>query len=458
MTISKFLKTASVLALFAVSTQSCVQDNEWDIPPIACENKFNAATITLADFVAMAPSSGTITIPADGAEVIVEGYVVSSDEHGNFYNTISIQDKPENPTVGLQIETRKVNNYSDMPVGAKIRIRANGLVLGTDRGVKKLGSVDPSYAIGRIPDIQFRNYVSGVCENGKMVVEPIVPLQLPSLSAAQDVRYLNMLVSVPNVQFANSEVGKTFVELNPATDTDRVIEDITGGTSVLRNSGYSTFGATKIPEGNGTLTFVVSRYNTNWQMLIRSLDDVQFTGNRVLTGLLGGSNLEYKTSFTEDFESFTAGSTENLNSLTYYNYVAEGNRYWGVRTFFKNKYVQLSANRATTNITTYLGIPVEFTGSSKLSFKTKDGFYNGDVLRVYYSTEYVAGNAIDPSKFVDITDKFTIAKGSTATYAVNFTDSGEYTIPATGKGFIFFEYKGSRTLTTTMQLDDIKLQ
>ena len=455
MTISKFLKTASVLALFAVSTQSCVQDNEWDIPPIACENKFNAATITLADFVAMAPSSGTITIPADGEEVIVEGYVVSSDEHGNFYNTISIQDKPENPTVGLQIETRKVNNYSDMPVGAKIRIRANGLVLGTDRGVKKLGSVDPSYAIGRIPDIQFKNYVSGVCENGKMVVEPIVPLQLPSLSAAQDVKYINMLVSVPNVQFANSEIGKAFVDLNPATDTDRNVEDITGGTSVLRNSGYSTFGATKIPEGNGTLTFVVSRYNTNWQMLIRSLDDVQFTGNRVLTGLLGGSNLEYKTSFTENFTSYDLA---NLNSPTYYNYAVEGNRYWAVKSFQSNKYLELSAYRATSNVRTYFGIPAEFTGSSKLSFKTKDGFNNGDVLKVYYSTSYTPGSFVDPSKLVDITDKFTIAKGSTATYASSFTDSGEYTIPATGKGFIFFEYKGSRTLTTTMQLDDIKLQ
>ncbi|MFB9120503.1 DUF5689 domain-containing protein [Bergeyella porcorum] len=457
MTISKFLKTASVLALFAVSTQSCVQDNEWDIPPIACENKFNAATITLADFVKKAPLFGTYTIPADSAEVIVEGYVVSSDEHGNFYNTISIQDKPENPTVGLQIETRKVNNYSDMPVGAKIRIRANGLVLGTDRGVKKLGSVDPSYAIGRIPDIQFRNYVSGVCENGKMVVEPIVPLQLPSLSAAQDVKYINMLVSVPNVQFANSEVGKTFVELNPATDTDRVIEDITGGTSVLRNSGYSTFGATKIPEGNGTLTFVVSRYNTSWQMLIRSLDDVQFTGNRVLIRLLGGSNLEYKTSFTENFTSYDLA---NLNNPTYYNYAVEGNRHWAVKSFQSNKYLELSAYLATSNVITYFGIPAEFTGSSKLSFKTKDGFNNGDVLKVYYSTSYTPGSFVDPSKFVDITGKFTIAKGSTATYASSFTDSGEYTIPATGKGFIFFEYKGkgSRTLTTTMQLDDIKLQ
>ncbi|WOC52163.1 hypothetical protein BPO_1516 [Bergeyella porcorum] len=455
MTISKFLKTASVLALFAVSTQSCVQDNEWDIPPIACENKFNAATITLADFVAMAPSSGTYTIPADGAEVIVEGYVVSSDEHGNFYNTISIQDKPENPTVGLQIETRKVNNYSDMPVGAKIRIRANGLVLGTDRGVKKLGSVDPSYAIGRIPDIQFKNYVSGVCENGKMVVEPIVPLQLPSLSAAQDVKYINMLVSVPNVQFANSEVGKTFVDLNPAADTDRTIEDVLGGTSVLRNSGYSTFGATKIPEGNGKLTFVVSRYNNNWQMLIRSLNDVEFTGTRVLTGLLGGSALEYRTAFTEGFD-YDLG---NLDHPTYYNYAAEGNRYWAVKSFQSNKYIELSAFRTTADVvTSYFGVPAEFTGSSKLSFKTKDGHNVGDVLKVYYTTDYTPGSIVDASKFVDITDKFTIAKGTTSGYARNWTDSGEYTIPATGKGFIFFEYKGSRTLTTTMQLDDIKLQ
>jgi hypothetical protein len=63
---------------------------------------------------------------------------------------------------------------------------------------------------------------------------------------------------------------------------------------------------------------------------------------------------------------------------------------------------------------------------------------------------------------VDITSSFTIATGTTSGYANNFTNSGDYVIPAslTGNGYFIFEYSGNgvgNVLTTTMQLDDIKV-
>lgn len=438
MTISKFLKTTSVLALFAVTTQSCVQDNEWDIPPITCENKFNSRTHTLAEFVDMA-SSGTITIPADGAEVIVEGYVISSDEHGNFYNTISIQDKPENPTVGLQIETRKVNNYSDIPIGTKIRIRANGLVLGTDRGVKKLGSVDPNYTIGRIPENLFKNYVSIACNDGKTEVANIVPIQLASLSEAQDVKYLNMLVSVPNVQFTASEVGKTFVDLNPAKDTNRKIEDITGGTSVLRNSGYSTFGATKIPEGNGTLTFVVSRYNTSWQMLIRSLDDVNFDKKR------------FTKIFTEDFK--------NLNN---WNIVSiSGDEKWNIIANFGNPRPSAMMNgfanrRNNVNEDWLISNPIELSSSYTkvdLTFET-DGRYNGNPLEVFVTTNYT-GNP-QTTSWVALSEA--VLDSDLSRFGV-WQNSGKLDLSKyIGKNIhIAFKYTSTAQQSSTWQIDNIVL-
>ncbi|MFP3813336.1 DUF5689 domain-containing protein, partial [Bacillus sp. SIMBA_005] len=92
-----------------------VQKDEWDTPPINCENKFPEANTTMAAIKAMAPANGAVLITTDQ---IFDGYVVSSDENGNFYKTISFQDKPENPTVGLQIEVDKSSNYADYPVGA----------------------------------------------------------------------------------------------------------------------------------------------------------------------------------------------------------------------------------------------------------------------------------------------------------------------------------------------------
>lgn len=450
----KILKTVSILALFAIVTQSCVHNNEWSVPPINCQNKFAAATISLADFVKMAPATGTITIPATGAEVIVEGYVVSSDENGNFYNTISIQDKASNPTVGLQIETRKINNYSDMPVGAKIRIKANGLVLGLDRGTVKLGSVDPSYSIGRIPDIQFKNHVSGVCENGKMVIEPVVPLQLENLKEAQNAKYINMLVSVPNVQFVDAELGKTYVNLNPATDTDRTIEDTKGGTTIIRNSAFATFGAQKIPDGNGKINFVVSRHNNNWQMLIRGLNDVQFTNVRYdAAPPLGGTQLNYTGTLTENFESFAVG-TDTFPA--YINDAVVGNRYWEIKQqYSKNKYIEFSAFRGSGNYEGYFIVPVDFTAANSLSFKVNSRFYKGNALKVYTSTTYQPNGAIKAEQLSEITSHFTIPSKE------GFVNAGTYNFPTSlqGKGYILFKYEGSSSgITTSIQLDDITIR
>lgn len=84
MIINKFLKTVLMSALIAGTFTSCVKDDEWSTPEILCNNRFDAPTISMADFAAKAPTSGTYKIPADGPAVILDGYVVSSDENGNF--------------------------------------------------------------------------------------------------------------------------------------------------------------------------------------------------------------------------------------------------------------------------------------------------------------------------------------------------------------------------------------
>ena len=106
---------------------------------------------------------------------------------------------------------------------------------------------------------------------------------------------------------------------------------------------------------------------------------------------------------------------------------------------------------------TYLAMPVAFTPGKKFSFKTKDGYYLGPVLKVYYSTNFVPGGDIGKATLVDITSNFKISSKTLVGYATNFTNSGEYVIPAnlTGNGFFLFEYSGTSTVTTTIQIDDI---
>ncbi|SFI36104.1 DUF5689 domain-containing protein [Halpernia frigidisoli] len=269
-----------LIFIFAIPTlNSCVRNNDFQTPPLICNNRFDASTTTMAAFVATAPANATITIPATGTPVIFDAYVISSDENGNFYKTISIQDRPENPTVGLQMEVDRASNYADFPVGSHIRIKANGLVLGTDHGTIKIGSVDPVYAIGRIPASLFSRYISGVCNGSNMEIVPIVPTVVSSLSVAKNTKYLNTLVVVNNLKFAPTDLGKTYLDYvsGEGTDTDRNILDAFSNKSIIRNSAFFIGGKKSIPAGSGSIIFVVSRYNFTWQNIIRSLEDVKIT-------------------------------------------------------------------------------------------------------------------------------------------------------------------------------------
>lgn len=455
-------------AIVMTSLSSCVKEDDWSTPEILCTNKFDAATISMADFAALAPplpddktySAPTYKVPASGSAVIFDGYIVSSDENGNFYKTISFQDKKENPTIGMQMEVDKSSNYAYFPVGAHIRIKANGLVLGWDRGTLKLGSVDNTYAIGRIPSVLLNRYLSGVCNgNNRLDVATLVPTKLASLTDAKNVKYLNTLVSVDNVQFAKAEIDptvNTYINyiIGVGQDTDRNIEDNVGGTTVIRNSGYSTFGAQPVSTKSGTLTFVASRYNANWQMLIRGLSDVNFTKDRFATGILGGNDINYTGSFTENFEAYNA---DNQLFPKYLNYSYVGNRYWQIKTYGGNKYIQMSANAGSGSYQNFFMVPVDFTAANTLAFRVNVGYYNGDALKVYTTTNYNVGSDISTATLTDITSNFTIPKTPVSGYGT-LASAGTYNIPTsvTGKGFIIFKYEGANPgVTTTVQLDDI---
>ncbi|RZK65462.1 MAG: hypothetical protein EOO92_26320, partial [Pedobacter sp.] len=81
------IKTLVFAAIVAATFNSCVKDDDWNAPEVLCNNRFDAPTTTMAAFAALAPATGTYKVPADGAPVIFDAYVVSSDESGNFYKT-----------------------------------------------------------------------------------------------------------------------------------------------------------------------------------------------------------------------------------------------------------------------------------------------------------------------------------------------------------------------------------
>ncbi|WP_374458480.1 DUF5689 domain-containing protein [Chryseobacterium taeanense] len=472
MNIKNFLKISLGIAVLGATQLSCVHDDKWDAPEITCTNKFNAPTMSMADFVALSPASGVYTVPAQDAthpEVIFDGYVVSSDANGNFYKTLVFQDKPENPTVGLVVGINKSLNYADFPVGAHIRIRANGMVIGKSNDVITLGVKDPDFAIGRIPESIINRYIAGVCNGTGLDIATIVPQEL-TLAQIKDPKYVNTLAIVKNVQFTKTEIGLPLMNKDASgtfVDTNRTLVDAAGNTGILRTDGFFKPTSYVIPDKSGDITFVVSKYGTGsspYQNIIRGLSDINFTKARFAEGIIGGTSLTYSGSFTENFESYPAnGSSPYFNNFPkYLNYAYTGSRYWEVRSFSNNKYIQLSANGGAASVAydTYFIVPVDFTAASTLSFRVNVGYYNGAALKVYTTTNYTAGSDISTATLNEITSNFTIPTTPTSGYGT-LASAGTYSLPSslTGNGFIVFKYEGNSSgITTTVQLDDISVQ
>ena len=159
-------------------------------------------------------------------------------------------------------------------------------------------------------------------------------------------------------------------------------------------------------------------------------------------------------SFSENFESYAVDASLFPK---YLNYAVLGNRYWQVKTFSNNKYIQMSANAGSGGYQNLFMVPIDFTAANTLAFRVNVGFYNGDALKVYTTTNYTPGSDISTATLTDITSSFTIPKTPTSGYGV-LTPAGTYNIPATvtGNGFIVFKYEGANPgVTTTIQLDDI---
>lgn len=288
-TISK-LTIAGVLSLGLFTAQSCVQDDDYATPPIECN--LPSPNISLADLVSKV-TAGSIKLDANKAiaeDLIVQAYVISSDETGNFYKTISLQDKVENPTTGIQIEIDGSNLYNSYPLGAQVQINLKGLIVANDRGVMKIGSVDPKYTVGRIPSAVMSTYMVKTCE----AIQVIKPKVVTSIEEALKPTNLNTLVTIEGVQFENPEEYLIYTNKEKAigsqTQVNVPIIDKKGDTTYIRNSFYATFANDVLPTKSGSITIVASRYNSDYQLFIRDTNDVKFDKDRF--EINGGDNTE----------------------------------------------------------------------------------------------------------------------------------------------------------------------
>lgn len=258
--IIRFFILASVFIL-----TGCVHDDKYDAPDLSGNCQDLKATITLEAAKSLAQNT-TITTDA-----VIEGYVSSTDQSGNIYKTIYIQDDPTNPTQGFVLSVDAVSTYSSYPQGAKVYVKLKGLAMGTYGGVKQLGYMDNG-TFDRIPEKMVPTSILKSC-SAKATITPKV-MTLADMKTAND-QYIGCLVKVQNAEFDAKVLCSTFAP--DGYTVDRQINQKIGTTTtsrIVRNSGFASFANQKLPSGNGNFIGILSKYNSTYQLYINNVTDL----------------------------------------------------------------------------------------------------------------------------------------------------------------------------------------
>ena len=446
----------------AASIVSCVNSDDYGTPDLSENCTDLTVTKTVQDITTTSSTSFQQYIGDD----VIEAYVTSSDEGGNFYKSISFVSV--DGLVGFSMPIDAYNIYTKFEPGRKVFVNMKDRYFVTENSSTVIGSLydndtpaDPTDdEVGRVSSVEYESILTRSCtkENEDNIVKFL------TISDAKNNANLNMLIEFDAVQFTDASLGKTYFDEsvnNLGGATNHEITDEFGNKIIVRVSEYATFAAGNVPSESGKIRGVLTKYGSDFQFMVRTLHDINLTDTRMVIDFyppLVGTSIVYNNTLNEPFTSYT--TTNQQNFPAYINDAATGSRYWQRKAFSGNTYIQMSSFGGTpeANRTLFI-VPINMTAANTLQFKTKTGFNNGATLKVYYTTDYVPGNQITSATLTDITSNFTIDNGPSSGYSTNFLNSGVYNIPVgvTGNGFFVFEYvgNGSGGPTTTMQIDDI---
>ncbi|WP_209401612.1 DUF5689 domain-containing protein [Pseudozobellia sp. WGM2] len=306
----------SVLVLY-----SCVKNRDFDAAAISnCSNELisNASFLDIKNLY----SGETVQIQEN---LIIEGYVISSDKEGNFFSVLHFQDRRDTATQGLQIEIDVRDSHLFYPVGSKIFIKVKGLYLGQTRGAFKLGATFESFgniSVGRLPSNVVDRHIFISCEQ---------PAELTPTSISLDSigdQYLSTLVQFDNMEIFEDELGLPFALAQE--ETLRTLVDCEDRQINLTNSGFSDFQAELLPTQNGTVQGVLVKENSDYSLVIRNLDDMQlekdrceelvdeFTSTQIFISELADPDNNTGARFVELFNSSTEPLSLNGWSLRRY--------------------------------------------------------------------------------------------------------------------------------------------
>lgn len=418
--LNKVLGISLALALL-VGVNSCVKD-DFDVPPT--QNPPIGEVKTIGDLTAMAGTNVFKFIE----DASVYGVITMGEKNGNIYKEAYMQDV----TGGIKLSLLSSTSLAE---GDSVRIYLKGARLYNDNDQVLLDSLDITNNVIRI--------AAGKNRNAKEVT--ITDLKTNS--------YIGQLIKLNSVEFAASELGKTWAGAQTLTTENRTLSDCDGNTLIIRSSGYANFAGDLLPEGNGSLVAIASSYRGTTQLYIRNMAEVQLTAERC-TGGGGGGIVDPVDAVNEMFDA--AADYTDIAATGWTNIAKQGDRKWQGKLFNAEKYAQATGyNSGLDAMETWLITPpVTNIATKVLSFKSAKAYWahtSSQPLTVLISTDFVGDN-FETATWNELTVTMVNESSSDHTWI----ESGEVDLSGySGNAAIAFKYLGSNTESTSIRIDNV---
>lgn len=445
---NKFLTFFTLITLF-VAMVSCVQDDEFSIPQSLGDEE-NAGLVELMNGI----QNGTLSMvdisevkslftgePVEiESNIVVKGYVSSSDKTGNFYKEFYMQDDPITPTSGIKVVVNQVDSYNLFNTGREVYISLKGLFVGETRsgddvigiGGSSDGEEIDEITSNMIPDFIFRSSTTETLEGLQVGLADI------------DESHIGVFVTVPNVQFPQSLVGQFFVNPYDDFDTQHALESCEdSGSFLLETSSFASFSQELLPtDGKGTISAVVSKtYNgSDLVLVLNDNKDFVVEGNRC--------DPLFADSFSEN----------NLDKWTPYSVI--GAQEWGVTSFGNpapSAKMSGFSGGAQVNEDWLISKAIDLSGlsSATLNFQTVKR-YSGNDLELLMSTDYSGGDPTTDGTWVPLDATYDTNEGSWSSW----TDSGDVDVSAAAGGNLFIAFKYTSTVysAATFEIDNVAVK
>nr|WP_315197998.1 DUF5689 domain-containing protein [uncultured Flavobacterium sp.] len=428
---------------------SCAKE-EFDVPKLSCTQPDLKVNHTVQEVRA---STGAI-VTQYKYDDIIEAYVVSSDEAGNFFKTISFQTlaAAATPAMGFSVPVDASNTYIDFRLGNKVYIKMKNQYTDIYFGGIRIGGIYVNTynegGVGRISPNDYKNVLNASCT---MIDEELLvrPISIPDLLQDSNI---NTLVELLDVQFTKEAVGRHYYEESNDVGgaTNWSLMDKLGNQVLFRTSSFADFADKIVPDGSGKVRGVLTKFGSDYQLLARSEKDVMLTGTVALPF------------FAENFQKVETNTKLNLPGWA--NLVQKGTKYWIGTVYAGNGYAEFNTTgtKVVSNVAWLISpkIDMDLHTNEVLTFRTAQHHLDVDSplnsLEVYVSNNF---DGLNIAKATWTQLKVVLPKQATPWY--QFVGSGGVDLSSyKGKINIAFKYTGSGkdlALDGAFQVDDIQI-